>query len=223
MKLIEYFLKFGFMFFLSLVMMVYGGPSFFKKIASDQTNFRKLDNITELKINYIYNSENYIQFSLITNSNDTLIKNFFVPEKEYIGIEVFLFKNQFIQSKELLEFLPFDLKTNELKKFKQIKYQLINNNIESLSIKDQYLIGKKTTNFKIAIYYLCGSLVSFAGLLGFLLSFTTFIHCIKTYQKTGVFPSLPNSINSKLDGLKYIFRGLNANPRSSKSPDFEDD
>jgi len=51
---IAYFLKFGFNVLFSLVMRFYGGPFFFKKIASDQKtfNFRKIRTniITELKI-----------------------------------------------------------------------------------------------------------------------------------------------------------------------------
>ena len=41
-----------------------------------------------------------------------------------------------------------------------------------------------------------------------ILRLLVFVETIKTYQKTGEFPNLPNSINSKLEGLKYILRGF---------------
>lgn len=208
MKLFEYILKFGFMFGLSIVLMLYGGPAFFKKVQNDETNVKSSDGLLELKLHNVFNSNDYTQFLIITQSNDSLIKNYYVPEKEYRSIEDFLIKNQLIQGEELLKSLPIVLKKNDLLDYEDIKYRLNKNNIEFLSINNQLLIGNKITKLGKAIYYILGGLISVVGFLGFLLSSMTLIDCIKTYQQTGAFPSLPNSINSKIEGLQYIFRGF---------------
>ncbi|MGP1992018.1 hypothetical protein D9V96_009040 [Zobellia laminariae] len=194
------------MFGLSTVLMLYGGPAFFKKIESDQTNIITVNELLELKLNHVFNGEDYMQFSIIIKSNDTLIKNYYLPEKKYIAIEDFLTKNQHIKNKALLKYLPIVINKTELEDYQDIKYRLKKNSIEFLSINNQDIIGKKITNLKKTIYYLLGSIFSLTGLFGFLLSSMVFFDCIKIYRKTGVFPNLPNSIDSKVEGLKYTFR-----------------
>ena len=84
------------MFGLSIVLMFYGGPAFFKKIESDKVDVRIASGLLELKLNHVFNSNDYMQFLIITKSNDSLITNYYVPEKEYKSLENFLFKNQII-------------------------------------------------------------------------------------------------------------------------------
>lgn len=208
MRLLEYILKFGFMFGTSIVLMFYGGPAFFKKVQNDEVNVESSDGLLELNLHNVFNSNDYIQFFIITKSNDSLITNYYVPEKEYKSLEKFLFKNQIIQGDVLLKSLPIELKKNNLSSYTDIKYRLDKNNVEFLSINDELVIGSSNTILKKSIYYLLGSILSIVGFLGFLLSSMTLFDYIKTYQQTGTFPSLPNSITSKIEGLKYIFRGF---------------
>ncbi|MFC4095525.1 hypothetical protein [Euzebyella saccharophila] len=196
------------MFGLSTVLMLYGGPAFFKKIDPDQTNIITVNELLELKLNHVFNGEDYMQFSIIIQPNDTLTKNYYLPEKEYTAIEEFLVKNRHIKNKALFKLLPIVINKTELKDYKDIKYRLKNKSIELLSINNHSLIGRKTTALEKIIYYLLGGGFSLVGLLAFLLSSMVFFDCIKTYQKTGVFPDLPNSIGSKVEGLKYVFRGF---------------
>ena len=208
MKLIDYVLKFGFMFGLSIVLMFYAGPAFIKKIESDQTKVQITDGLLEFRLSNVFNGTDYLQLFILTKSNDTLIKNYYVPDKEYSGIKTFLVENQIVQNKPLSKLLPIVLKKPELTYYKDIKYRLEKNNVELLSINDHYLIGKRTTVFKKVIYYILGGVFGIVGLLAFLLTSIVFFDCIQSYQKTGVLPSLPNSIDSKIQGLKYILRGF---------------
>ena len=104
--------------------------------------------------------------------------------------------------------MPIELKKNNLSSYTDIQYRLDKNKIEFLSINNQLVIGSKNTILKKSIYYILGGIFSIVGFLGLLLSSMTLFDYIKTYQQTGTFPSLPNSINSKIEGVQYIFRGF---------------
>lgn len=196
------------MFGLSIVLMLYGGPAFFKKVQNDETNLKSSDGLLELNLSNVFNSKDYIQFLIVTKSNDSLITNYYVPEKEYKSLENFLSKNQILKGNFLLKSLPIRLKKSDLSDYTDIKYRMDKNSTDFLSINNELVIGSDSSTLKKSVYYLLGTIISIAGFLGLLLSSMTLFDYIKTYQQTGTFPNLPNSINSKIEGLKYIFRGF---------------
>lgn len=208
MKMLEYILKFGFMFGLSIALVFVVGPAFYKKGKSDKTNFSNTARVRYFSLDYAFDSEKYIQLKLIINKGDTVSKNYFIPEKEHKDVISFLVKEKFVTTNNIREILPMKLTPQQLQSLGNIIFKLNGKQIEVLAIDDYYLVGNNPTIIGKVIYYGLGIIFIAIGLFAFFLSSLVFVETIKTYQKTGEFPNLPNSINSKLEGLKYILRGF---------------
>lgn len=206
--MLEYILKFGFMFGLSIALVFAVGPAFYKKAKSDKTNFSNTTRVKYFSLDYAFDSEKYMQLKLIINKGDTLSKNYFIPEKGHKDVISFLVKEKFITSNNIREILPLKLTSQQLQSLGNITFKLNGDHIEVLAINNYYLVGNNPTIVGKVIYYGLGIIFIAMGLLAFFLSSLVFVDTIKIYQKTGEFPNLPNSINSKLEGLKYIFRGF---------------
>ncbi|MDE3740309.1 hypothetical protein [Maribacter polysaccharolyticus] len=196
------------MFGLSIALVFAVGPTFYKKAKSDKTNFSNTSRVRYFSLDYAFDSEKYMQLKLIINKGDTVNKNYFIPEKEHKEVISFLVKEKFVTTNNIREILPFKLTSKQLQSLRNIIFKLNGKHIEVLAIDDYYLVGNKPTIVGKVIYYGLGIIFIAIGLLAFFLSSLVFIDIFKIYQKTGEFPNLPNSINSKLEGLKYIFRGF---------------
>ncbi|MDO6601330.1 hypothetical protein Q4538_01270 [Arenibacter palladensis] len=206
--MLEYILKFGFMFGLSIALVFAVGPAFFKKAKLDKTNLSNTARVRYFSLDYAFDSEKYIQLKLIMNKSDTVSKIYFIPEKQHKDVLSFLVKEKFISNNNIREILPLKLTSQQLQSLDNIIFKLNGNHIEVLAIDNYYLVGKNPSIVEKIIYYGLGIIFISMGLLAFFLSSLVFIDTIKIYRKTGKVPNLPNSINSKLEGLKYIFRGF---------------
>ena len=79
--------------------------------------------------------------------------------------------------------------------------------IESLMADDEYLIGGPT-KLKVVILYLLSGIFVVLGVCGLGVTLLAFMQTYVQFQRTGKFPDLPNSIDSKVEGWKFIFRGF---------------
>lgn len=213
MKLLEYLLKFGFMFGLSVALICAVGPAIYYKAKPDITNQKNANGLKYFNLDYVFDSDKHIQLKLITNKDDTISRYYYIPEKEHENIMLFLISKKFTVTKNISEILPLELTGQQLKLIKDVGFKLNRNHIELLTIDDYYIIGNKISFFKTIAYYGLGTIFIIIGLLAFTLSSLVFYETIKIYQNTGEFPNIPNSIDSKIEGIKYIFRGF----RSKKS------
>jgi hypothetical protein len=208
MKFLEYILKFGFMFGLSVALVCAAGPAFYNKAKLDMTNQKSADGLKYFNLDYVFESEKYIQLKLITDMNDTISRNYYIPDKEHENIVSFLIIKKFTLTKNIAKILPLELTGQQLKSIGDVNFKLNRNHIELLAIDNYYLVGNKLSLMEKIIYYLLGTIFIIIGLLAFVLSSLVFYDTIKVYQKTDEFPNLPNSINSKIEGIKHIFSGF---------------
>jgi|GEM_PF-6547982 len=196
------------MFGLSVALTFAVGPAFYKKVMLDQNHLNRSSRVTHFSLDYVFDSKEYVQLKLITSTRDTLRKNYFIPEKEYKKVISFLFSNKFTISENIRETIPIELNTKQLKILENIRFKAHGNVIETLAIGDYYLVGSNPTITAKVLYYGLGTLFVILGLLAFLLSSLTLYDTFKTYQKTGRFPDLPNSIENKINGFMYVLRGF---------------
>ncbi|MEM9338152.1 MAG: hypothetical protein AAGA66_05445 [Bacteroidota bacterium] len=202
MKFVEYLLKFGFMFGLSIVLMVFVSSTFWET-ASEEKNPTNILSATRIHVSFWTASDKYLQIVAISENRNDLIRRLYIPDRETKTFVHTLLEAGLINSDDLSAELPVEINCQKHDcLFKEeggaIGYLLFDENI---------LLGGSSV-LRIAILYLLAVLFGLLGLATFLLSTLAFYQTVLTYRKTGRFPELSNSVISKMDGIKYLIRGF---------------
>ena len=205
MKLLEYILKFGFMIGLSLALIFAVSPAFYNKATNDSVEGNAID-LSRLSLHFDSDSEKYLRIIINTKQGVEYRKGIYVPEGGYDKLISFLHGLELLDKKKWTGQLPISI---EAQKLGQV-FTLETNKagaIDSLTTDGQYIIGGSSI-FQIGLLYLLSIVFGLLGILAFGLTFMAFRQTYVEYQKTGSFPDLPNSIDSKVEGVKFVFRGF---------------
>ena len=117
-----------------------------------------------------------------------------------------MISNGVIDNKELNGKLPFTLTKKQLNNLGEVRVKVNINSqkIEKLTINNQYIIGEEPSIIRIGFIYFLAVLTFMLGLASLLITIFMFINSYGIYSKTGSLPKLPNTVESKIKGLKFI-------------------
>lgn len=207
MKLIEYILKLGFGYALSLVL-IFSIVPLLLTTAFDKDDSPEQD-LQLLKIYKPYPQHDLFYPQINKRDGSAYYKDYEGNLKERKPLFQFLRKNNFLKKEEQLsDILPFELNTQQLRSFNKIEYQVEYKKIKTLSINDQTIVFPKNGFGNKVFLVFLAIVLGLTGIFGLILMTLAFLNAYKIYQQTGVWPDLPNSIDSKFNGLKCIFNGF---------------
>ncbi|WP_375581360.1 hypothetical protein ABWH96_10255 [Marivirga tractuosa] len=193
---------------LSFALILAIAPTFYRNAKSQHPSTADVK-IVRLSIDYAFDSKDYLGLRLFT-SNDQLVKvNLYIPENEHIELISYLAEYGILSMDNWNKQIPLELNKTEILNIGMNLNTKIEDDgqMEWLRANDEYLIGNSPWVRHISLYVL--SVVFFiVGLGALLLTIIAFSQTYKTYKETGSFPSLPNSVLSKIKGFKYLVNGF---------------
>ncbi|UZO82089.1 hypothetical protein NBT05_06350 [Aquimarina sp. ERC-38] len=209
MKLIEYILKIGFGYALSFVLLFSIVPLLYQTAINKDSQHTTPQNIQSLKIYKPSPHYDYFYLQITTDKGEAYFKNFEGDAKERKPLFQFLRKNKFLKKEEQLQdILPFELKKEQWNAINPIYFQVDGQKITELSINKTIIIGTSHSYGRKVFLIFLTIIFALAGIFGVLLMTLAFFNSYKSYQKTGTWLDLPNSIDSKTYGLKWILNGF---------------
>lgn len=208
MKFIDYILKFGFGIALGLVIILKISPLLFNKAVELKKEVLQEDKLLYLSLEcFIPNDYEDIKLSGELSNAKSFINVYEVTNNvSYSELVELLFRNKIIDKKKLKGKLPLSLTVKQLNDLGKVKVKVNKENqrIEKLTINDKYIIGKEPSIVRIGFIYFLAVLTFMLGLASLLITIIMFINIYGIYKKTGSFPKLPNTVESKIKGLKFI-------------------
>jgi len=205
MKLLEYILKFGFMIGLSLALIFAVAPAFYDKATSDSVEGVAVD-LQTLNLSFDSDSKKYLRVIVSTKHGIEYRKGIYVPEGGFDRLISSLDSFELLDKRKWAEQLPISVEAQSLGQVFTLKTNKVGA-IDSLAVDDNYIIGGPSI-FQIGLLYLLTVVFGLLGIAAFGLTFMAFRQTYLEYKRVGSFPNLPNSIDSKAEGVKFIFRGF---------------
>ena len=191
------------MFFLTITLMFIIGPwlvSLGNNLIIPNSEFEIVNSI---QIENVFDSDKYLGLEVKTTNNSYSL-NYYLPEEKPNELLNYLMKNSLI-NESWQEVMPIYVE-NTTQRHDSILAKGSFNKLEVLKVNGQDIIGSSGSIIKKWIYYLFGFILSLIGTLGLFLTFWVLYSNIKIYKKKGHLPEIPNSIDRKIEGIKYIFR-----------------
>jgi len=206
-KLFDYILKFGCLFTLSVFLILRVGPYLIYKKSEEKSKIEEYKGIEELKLTLINPIDvNYIKLNVLLSNNNTYSKIFRIKAKEHIGLFQFLEKQNIQTSNLKINKFPIIVPKEKLSEINKVQMDANGSDvINKLVLNDYYLVGKEDSMVKNVLLIILGVFFMLLGLLLFLSSLNLLITNIKIYKKTGEFPKLWNTVDSKIEAWKHIF------------------
>ncbi|REH44483.1 hypothetical protein C7448_11115 [Tenacibaculum gallaicum] len=208
MKFIDYILKFSFGIALGVVLVFKGSPKLFK-----QAKELKNETLKEEKLDFFTlecltpNDYSYLRLR-IGFSNGIDIKQIYdVSENtSYSNLINLLETKNIVNSRDLEMELPINLTVNDLRKLEkvEVKFNKKNDDIEKLVIDSIYIIGSEPSIIRICLIYFLGGVIFILGLSSLIVTLIMLFKNLNIYNKTDKLPELPNTIESKIKGLKFL-------------------
>ena len=207
LKLIEYILKLGFGYALSLVL-IFSIVPLLLTTAFDKDDSPEQD-LQLLEIYQPYPQHDLFYLQINKRDGSAYYKDYGGDLKERKPLFQFLRKNNFLKKEEQLsDILPFELSAQQLQSFNRIQYEVEDKKIKTLSINDQTIVFPQNGFGSKVFLVLLAVILGIVGIFGCILMTMALNNAIKSYRQTGVWPDLPNSIESKFNGLKWILNGF---------------
>ena len=122
MRLIEYIIKFGCLYALSLFMMLMAGPNFFTHHKEQESKIVSYNGMDQISLELINPFDiNYVKLNVTLSNNNTYSKIFRIKEREHLGLYDFL-ENYNVNTNNLkLTSFPITINDNRLKNIKDIR------------------------------------------------------------------------------------------------------
>ena len=213
MRPFEYLLKFGFMYAVSLGLLLGLAPWLWKNASDSSTIPQQTEPITQFELftpsPQSFGAENYLGLQLTAASGQTFRKVFYVPDREHIAMLNKLYSLQLLnRSIALHEQLPlrWTLQSNPAL-LNSIAYRRDEGGNDQVAIGNEFVVGQRNSIGTFFQYVVAG-IFALAG-LGLLPLVTLELgRQLKIFNQTGHLPELPNSVDSKWEGLKFLLRGF---------------
>ncbi|WP_422090953.1 hypothetical protein [Tenacibaculum ovolyticum] len=211
MKILEYILKFGFGITLGIVVIFKVSPILFKK--AGEIKNETLINVSLNKLSaecFVPNDTDYIKIEGELANGTDFSKVVDVSEDESFTFLInVLYHEKLVVSKEAKNILPLTLSKEELKSIKEVKVKYDEKReVEKLILKDKYIIGNKSSIVRALFIYFLGSVIFLLGLVSLFVTLIMLFKNIKEFNSSGRLPNLPNTVDNKIKGLKYIMKLL---------------
>lgn len=219
MRLIEYLIKFSFLFGVSISSIFLLGPGLISQVYLQQRDNLVYDSITKFDLIFLNeHSEKYVKLKLKIGGHYEE-KIYFLPDKQHLEIINFLRTKRIVSTElkdnEFVKVIPISIPREKLNEFNQVITQIDENHIEFLSIEDIVIIGKAST-IKRNLALIIGVLIIVIGIIIAILGILVLISKISFYKKTGKLAPLPNSIDQMTNGVKVLFRINKPDKENSK-------
>lgn len=210
MKLLRYILEYAFIVLLTAVIITQLGPFLIKKGLTNQKDLMKPVTIEQFKLDFLNeNTTAHVTLELQLNGKPAKIyyriaegkhKKVldFILQYELTGVKI---KNHHLSKADL----PIILSEEQLNTLPEA-YALYNDidGLETLMIEEFFIIGKTPGVISKLLALIIGILLIVVASILFILSIVVLTKNIKTYNSTGVMPSIPNSIDKSIEGWKII-------------------
>ena len=194
-------------------------PEFYGN-AKKQDVFVELQPLEEFNLTYLPNGNSvdkrYLKLFVRFDSLSTYKKTFYMPDKEHEQLELFLKQLGVLKEGNIRKIIPVSLSKDQLKKYGAVEVAYHNQSIEKIKINSIFLKGEAITLVERLIYYTITVVFSIIGLSGAWLIIGIVKLHIEHYQKTGETLELTNSIEAKIEGFKYVFRGFKSESKESE-------
>lgn len=214
MKILEYILKFGFGIILGIVVIFKVSPILFKKAGDIKNETFIGTSLNKLSAEFfVPNDTDYIKIEgeLANEINFSKIVDVSEDESFTFLINV-LYHEKLVVSKEAKNILPLTLLKEELKSIKEVKVKYDEKReVEKLILKDKYIIGNKSSIVRALFIYFLGGVIFLLGLVSLFVTLIMLFKNIKEFNSSGRLPNLPNTVDNKIKGLKYIMKLLKKN------------
>lgn len=213
MRVFEYLLKFGFMYGVSLGLLLVLAPLMWKNAGETGSNHVPNTRLQELKlfidVPEAIGAERYLNLQLTDNNGQQYKTFFFVPDGEHRPLAQVLEKYQFISSVEnITAELPIVLSHQDQPELLSAVYlEIKNNRIYHFQLGGAVVIGDAGIGRQVFLYLL-SIVFGLAGVLSLALTTLALIGNLREYSRIGQLPDLPNSLQSKWKGLKYLLKGF---------------
>lgn len=215
MKLIDYILKFGFGIALGLVIIFKISPLLFNTAEELKNEVLQEDRLLFLSLECFVPND-YDDIKLTGElSNAKSFKNIYevTNNASYDRLVKLLFRHNIIDKKELKGKLPFSLTRQQLYDLGRVKVKVNKDNqkIEKLTINDEYIIGSEPSIIRICLIYFLGGVIFILGLSSLIVTLIMLFKNLNIYNKTDKLPELPNTVESKIKGLKFLTKWFRRN------------
>ena len=213
MKIIDYILKFSFGIALGLVIIFKISPLLFN-IAEGLTNEAlKEDKLLFLSLEcFIPNDYSDVRLTgKLSNAKGFTNVYEVSNNSSYNHLVKLFFNHGLIGEKDLKGKLPFSLTKEQLDYLGEVKVKLNkeNKNIEKLIIDDVYILGDKPSIIRIGFIYFLTGLTFILGGASLITAIIMLLVNLNIYNKTNNLPKLPNSVESKINGVRFLMRWFN--------------
>ena len=106
----------------------------------------------------------------------------------------------------------------QLQQVNIVHYHVGELGIDQLKAGNRFIIGSTPGYGKRIFAFISGIFVMILGIGSSALAILSLIQNFRTYRKTGDLPSLPNSFDSKVNGIKFLL-GLKSKEKKQQSTD----
>ena len=210
MKFLDYILKFSFGIALGLVIIFKISPLIFSTandlknevLNEDKLLYLSLEcfipgDYDDVRLRYELSDKRKFMHIYAVRNNDT-----------YNRLTDLLFEKKLIDKKDLKGKLPLNLTDEQLRTLGTVKVKIDeeNKDVEKLTINEEYIIGNKPSIIRIGFIYFLGVIGFILGTASLLVTIIMFRNNLNIFYNTGKLPTLPNTVESKKEGLKFLIR-----------------
>lgn len=156
-----------------------------------------------------YGEERYLDLQVIDTSGQQYGTIFFLPDRDHRELLKVLHDHKLIGNPHtIMAELPIVLTyQNHQELLSDIYLEVKENRINQLQLGGKMVVGNAGYVRQVFLYLL-SVVFGLGGILTLFLSTYALAGNLRQYNQTGRLPELPNSIHSKWEGLKFLFRGF---------------
>ncbi|WP_378181392.1 hypothetical protein [Aquimarina sp. SS2-1] len=205
-NLLDYILKFGCLFTLSIFLALKVGPYFICLKSIEKSKIKEYEGVEELRLTLINPIDvNYIKLNVLLSDNNTYTKIYRLKDNKHKELFEFLEEQNISISNLTIDTFPIEVPKKKLNQIDKVQMHADGSNvINKLILNNYYLVGQKGSIFKNVSFIILGVFFILLGLLLFFSSINLLVTNIKIYRRTGEIPKLWNTIDSKIEAWKYI-------------------
>lgn len=215
MKIIDYILKFSFGIALGLVIIFKVSPLLFNKANELKNEVLIEDQLSSLIIeSSVPNDYSYLKLKAEFLENKDFQQICYMSENNSCTRLINVLKTKkIIKSKLLKEVIPLRLDQKQIKSLGKIEIKINkeNKNIEKLIISDVYIIGDKPSIVRIGFIYFLGGTLFILGVSSLIITIIMLFKNLRIYCKTDKLPELPNTVESKIKGVRFLIKWFRGN------------
>ncbi len=208
-KFLSYSLRIAFLVGVFIITVIYGGPQLIFIAFEDSNKGLDKGELESLSVSFLdEHTVTYIKFMVqVSGTYDEAV--YYTIEGEHLKLVDFLIKNNLIEKVDnrinLEEELPIQISYAQCQQFGEVLYQLEDNGFSRLKIGNEFIIGSPPGLLKRALAFIFGVIVLLLGVSSAGLALYSLFSNFRMLIDTGHLPDLPNSVDAKIEGLKFLF------------------